>query len=628
MNDASSIQLKFVIISRKLILILRVLVEIVHILFRSELRLGMNEGMGASLLIDHFVTFPRMYTDFTLPPNAPFNIEQRKWLKDYFSHKAAMSRIAESRKITLLWGSQTGNSASLAKQAGEVLTKAGFFPKVVDLAKYDTSKLTGEEFVLFITSTYRGLPPDNARNFFSWLLSENAPALDSLRYSVLSLGDTNYPDFCKSGADLDTRLKELGAQSLCRRRDCDVEYEDEFKGWCECLLGSLGRTNAAKNVQLPSEPEGYGKKNPFPATIVKNYNLNGPASVKETYHIELSLAGSGFEYEAGDALAVFPLNPPEVVDEMLKSLPFDATEGVPHPDGGIVPLREALIRHYDIRKLTKAFLGKWQSRTNSALLRALVDSDDRAVINEFLWGRELIDLVHEYPATFENGAEFVSILKKLQPRLYSIASSPKAHPGEVHLTVSVVRYESRYRKRNGVCSSFLSARSSGVQPRVFVHHNRVFGLPKDTDVDVIMVGPGAGIAPFRSFLEERRSTGAKGRNWLFFGDQYSSCDFLYKDELVEMQQEGTLTNLDTAFSRDQREKVYVQHRMLEKGAELWAWLNSGASFYVCGDAARMAKDVDNALRTIAQEHGGLSEEGAADFIKQLRKEKRYARDVY
>jgi len=569
-----------------------------------------------------------MSTDYILPPNAPFNIEQRKWLKDYFSRKAALSRLAESRKIKVLWGSQTGNSESLARKAGEILQSAGFFSEVIDLAKFDASTLSKHEFVLFITSTYGGVPPDNAKNFFSWINRDDAPSLVSLRYGVLSMGDSNYSNFCKAGIDLDTRLQELGAQPLCARRDCDVEYDEDFKAWCSCLLAALGRENAAKSVESLPEPEGYGKKNPFPATIVKNYNLNGPASVKETHHIELSLEGSGFEYEAGDALAVFPMNPPEIVDEMLRQLPFEATEGVPHPDGGIVPLREALIRHYDIRKLTKAFLVNWQKRTNSPLLRAIVETDDREVINEFLWGRELVDLVYQYPATFENGADFVSILKKLQPRLYSIASSLNAHPGEVHLTVSVVRYESHYRKRAGVCSSFLAHRSAGIQPRVFVHHNKVFKLPKDKSKDVIMVGPGAGIAPFRSFLEERKISGASGRNWLFFGDQYSSCDFLYKDELMQMHDEGFLTNLSTAFSRDQREKIYVQHRMLENGAELWEWLNSGAYFYVCGDAARMAKDVDNALRSIAQEHGGLCEEGAADFIKQLRKEKRYARDVY
>ena len=566
--------------------------------------------------------------DYTLPANAPFSLEQRKWLKDYFSRKAAVSRLAESRKIKILWGAQTGNSARVARKASEVLTAAGFFPEVIDLAKFDTSTLTKEEFVLFITSTYGGVPPDNAKNFFSWINGEDAPSLVSLRYGVLSLGDSNYSNFCKAGIDLDNRLKELGAQPLCARRDCDVEYEEEFKEWCSCLLAALGRENAAKNVQLPAEPEGYGRKNPFPATIVKNYNLNGPASVKKTHHIELSLEGSGFEYEPGDALAVFPINPAEIVDEILRGLPFDATEGVPHPDGGIVPLREALIRHYDIRKLSKALLVNWQKRTSSALLRAIVETDDREVISEFLWGRELVDLVHQYPARFENGADFVSILKKLQPRLYSIASSLNAHPGEVHLTVSVVTYEAWYRKRFGVCSSFLAERSAGVQPRVFVHHNKVFKLPKDTDTDIIMVGPGAGIAPFRSFLEERKVSGAKGRNWLFFGDQYSSCDFLYKEELLKMHEEGVLTNIDTAFSRDQREKVYVQHKMLERGAELWDWLNSGASFYVCGDAARMAKDVDNTLRVIAQKYGGLSEDGAADFIKKLRKEKRYARDVY
>ena len=569
-----------------------------------------------------------MKTDYTLPSNAPFSIEQRKWLKDYFSHKAAVSRLAESRKITILWGSQTGNSAHLARKASEILTKAGFFPTVKDLASYDSSKIQHQEFVLFITSTYNGVPPDNAKNFFNWVTSDQAPSLVSLRYSVFSLGDSNYPDFCKAGKDLDSRLQVLGAQPLCCRRDCDVEFDDEFKSWCECLLASLGRENAAKNVTIPIEPSGYGKANPFPATIVKNYNLNGPASVKQTHHIEFSLEGSGLDYEPGDALAVYPMNPPKLVDEILKLLPFDATEGVPHPDGGIVPLREALIKFYDIRKLTKAWLTKWQKRSSSALLEAVIKSDDRAVINEFLWGRELIDFVYEFPAAFENGADFVSLLKKLQPRLYSISSSLKAHPGEVHLTVGLVSYESRYRMRNGVCSSFLCERSAGKQPRVFVHHNKIFRLPSDPSTDIIMVGPGAGVAPFRSFLGDRKATKAPGRNWLFFGDQYSSADFLYKDELMAMRKDGSLTHLDTAFSRDQKEKIYVQHRMLEKGAELWDWLTSGAYFYVCGDASRMAKDVDAALRSIAREHGGLDEDGVADFIKQLRKEKRYARDVY
>lgn len=380
--------------------------------------------------------------------------------------------------------------------------------------------------------------------------------------------------------------------------------------------------------KVDKDPQCFGKKNPFPAEILNNYNLNGEGSAKQTHHIELSLDGSDLEYEVGDSLGVYPLNPSETVDEILKALPFNTKEDVPLPDGREAPLREALIQYYDIRKLTKPLLQTWQQRSGSPMLRAIVQSGDKEAMDEFIWGRELIDLVRDYPADFVDGEEFVSILKKLQPRLYSIASSPNAHPGEVHLTVGVVRYQSHYRDRGGVCSTFLSDRSGGLKPGVFVHHNKAFRLPENTAANVIMVGPGTGIAPFRAFLEERKVSGAKGQNWLFFGDQHEASDFIYQVELDAMQKDGSLNRLDTAFSRDQSEKIYVQNRMEQNGAELWKWLESGAYFYVCGDASRMAKDVDAALHTIARQHGGLSEDQAADYIKQLRKEKRYSRDVY
>ena len=316
------------------------------------------------------------------------------------------------------------------------------------------------------------------------------------------------------------------------------------------------------------------------------------------------------------------------MDEILAALPFNTKDEVPLPNGGEGSLRDALIKHYDIRKLTKAFLVAWQKRSGSPMLRAIIESDDKQAIDDFIWGRELIDLVQDHPADFEDGEEFVGVLKKLQPRLYSIASSPKAHPGEVHLTVAIVRYHSHYRDRGGVCSTFLADRADGLKPGVFVHTNKAFRLPENTDTDVIMVGPGTGIAPFRAFLEERQATEAKGKNWLFFGDQHVSSDFLYEKQLKEMQGNGTLTRLDTAFSRDQKEKIYVQTRMKESGAELWSWLQNGAYFYVCGDASRMAKDVDAALVEIAQEHGNMSGEQAEEYIKELRKEKRYCRDVY
>lgn len=573
-----------------------------------------------------------MKIDFTLPDDAPFTDEQRQWLKGFFEQQMAAAKeaqLADAPKVTILWGSQTGNSENLARKTGKALKKAGYSPSVIDLAEYDTAQLAKEELVLILTSTYGdGDPPDNAEDFHSWILSDAAPRLENLRYSVLSLGDTDYPDFCKCGIEFDERLAELGAETITARVDCDVDFDEGFAQWRNAVISTLGTISEAGDDEEDEGPQGFGKHKPFPAEVLKNYNLNGEGSAKQTHHIELSLDGSELEYEVGDALGVYPLNPPDVVEEMLKALPFDTKEEVPLPDGNEAPLREALIHHYDIRKLTKPLLEAWQQRSGSPLLRAIVQSGDKEAIDEFIWGRELIDLIQDYPADFADGEEFVSILKKLQPRLYSIASSPNAHPGEVHLTVGIVRYHSHYRDRGGVCSTFLSDRSGGMNPGVFVHHNKAFRLPENSDLDVIMVGPGTGIAPFRAFLEERQVSNAKGRNWLFFGDQHLACDFIYQDELDAMQKEGSLSRLDTAFSRDQDEKIYVQNRMEENGAELWEWLQSGAYFYVCGDASRMAKDVDTTLHAIAQEHGGLSEEQAVEYIKQLRKEKRYARDVY
>ncbi|MBK1830964.1 sulfite reductase subunit alpha [Verrucomicrobiaceae bacterium R5-34] len=570
-----------------------------------------------------------MNIDLTLPDDAPFTDEQRQWLNDFLAQKLADAQPAQGRKITILWGSQTGNSEVLAKKTGKALAKVGFTPNIVDMAEYDHAQLASEEHLLIITSTYGdGDPPDNAMDFHAWLLSDEAPKLENLKYSVLALGDTDYPDFCICGIEFDQRLAALGAEKIHDRIDCDVDYDDNFALWRSGILAALGTESVATESVEDEGPQGFGKKNPFPSEILKNYNLNGEGSSKQTQHIELSLDGSELQYEAGDALGVMPLNPPALVDEILAALPFNTKEEVPLPGGGEAPLRDALIAHYDIRKLTKAFLVAWQKRSGSPMLRAIIESDDKVAIDDFIWGRELVDLVLDHPADFEDGEDFVSVLKKLQPRLYSIASSPKTHPGEVHLTVAIVRYHSHYRDRGGVCSTFLSDRSEGLKPGVFVHTNKAFRLPENTDTDVIMVGPGTGIAPFRAFLEERQATEAKGRNWLFFGDQHVSCDFLYEEELKGMQENGTLTRLDTAFSRDQKEKIYVQNRMLENGAELWQWLENGASFYVCGDASRMAKDVDAALTKIAQDHGGMSELQAVDYIKDLRKEKRYCRDVY
>jgi sulfite reductase (NADPH) flavoprotein alpha-component len=570
-----------------------------------------------------------------VPENAPFSPEQRQWLNEFFAKQLASgATMPESTgpavPVTILWGSQTGNAESCAKRMSKALTGGRFETQVFDMADYEVSKLPSEKNVLVITSTYGdGEPPDNAADFMENLLDESAPKMEGVKFSVLALGDTEYPDFCETGKQIDRRFGELGGERIYDRVDCDVDFDEPFDEWKAGIIDVLGAGQAAAELsEAPAEDLPYGKKNPFPSPILANRDLNKEGAFKSTHHLEFSLEGSGLEYEAGDALGVFPLNPEPIVDELMEALPFSTKAPVPVPGGGELPLKEALTRCYDIRSLNKKLVAAWQERSGSPYLRAVVEADEKSVWDDFFWGRELIDLVVDYPADFRDGEEFVSVLKKLQPRLYSISSSPKAHPGEVHLTVAKVLYDSHGRQRGGVCSTFLADRSDGVAPGVFVHVNKAFRPPEDDSVPMIMVGPGTGVAPFRAFLEERKAKGASGKNWLLFGNPYRATDYLYEDELEAMKKDGILGKLSLAFSRDQAEKIYVQHLMLEEGAELWKWLEDGAYFYVCGDAARMAKDVDAALHEVAKVHGKMSEEEAADYVKKLKKDKRYCRDVY
>lgn len=569
-----------------------------------------------------------------VPENAPFSPEQRAWLNDFFAqHLSGQTTAAAAPAVkvpaTIIFGSQTGNAEGCAKKLAKTM-KDGFDVNVVDMAQTKLEDLTKVENLLVVTSTYGdGEAPDNATDLHETLMSDSAPKFENTNFAVFGLGDTEYPDFCQTAKEFDKRLGELGGKRMLDRIDADVDYEDPFDEWKTKVLSAFGAAVvAAPTEEVAVEDLPYGKKNPFPAGYVENFNLNKEGSQRETHHIELSLDGSGLEYEAGDALGVVPRNPDSAADEIIENLGFKPTEEVPTPDKKVTTLREALINNYDIRSLNKKLIQAWQAKSGSPYLRSLVEADDKKAYDDFIWGRELIDLITDHPADFADGEEFVSVLKKLQPRLYSISSSPKAHPGEVHLTVAVVRYNSHGRDRGGVCSTYFSDRSEDQKPGVFVHSNKAFRLPEDLSKPVIMCGPGTGIAPFRAFLEEREATNAPGKNWLFFGNPHASTDFLYEDQLGEMMKKGVLSKLTTAFSRDQKEKVYVQDRMLEEGAEVWQWFQDGGYFYICGDASRMAKDVDKALHTIAEVHGGLSPEEAADYIKTLKKEKRYARDVY
>lgn len=578
-----------------------------------------------------------MVSPIHIPENAPFTPEQRQWLGEFLSRILAQPAPGAALAgppvmITVLFGSQTGTAEGLAKKLVKTLKKSHFEPNLQDMSTYDRTRLATEKNLLIITSTYGdGEPPDSALDFHTWLMSDAAPGLADVHFSVLSLGDSSYPDFSQCGIDFDNRLAELGATRLYPRVDVDVDVDVPYAEWSKAVIALLSSETsaAASTVAVTDEIEegGFSKKHPFPSAVLANYNLNGPGP-KQTNHVELSLEGSGLVYEVGDALGVLPENPASVVDEIIAALPFKAGD-VPTPTGEEVSLREALICHYDIGTINKSLIGKWQKRSGSPFLRSLVEADDKKAYEDFCWGRDLIDLVLDHPADFSDGEDFVSVLKNLQPRLYSIASSPAAHPGEVHLCVGIVRYDSYGRKRGGICSTYLAERlSDETKPGVYVHRNNAFRLPADGSVPVIMVGPGTGIAPFRAFLEERKATGAKGKNWLFFGNPHQATDFLYGPELEDFQKEGVLSRMDLAWSRDQKQKIYVQDLMLKEGVEMWKWLQDGAAFYVCGDASRMAKDVDAALHTIAREHGKLSAEEAAAYIAQLKKDKRYLRDVY
>jgi sulfite reductase (NADPH) flavoprotein alpha-component len=382
------------------------------------------------------------------------------------------------------------------------------------------------------------------------------------------------------------------------------------------------------STSSPATP--YSRKNPFPSKLLVNEKLNREGSEKETRHYEFSLAGSGLQYEVGDSMGILPRNNPGLVEDLLNALHFSGEEPVQNKEGEVFSIRDGLLKHYQITQPSKQFLEAVVERSpNANDLRELMHPDRKRELDQYLWGREIIDFLLEAPSMQFSPDEFASKLRKLQPRLYSIASSLKAFPEQVHFVVASVRYESRGRKREGVASTYLADRIDGNTPiPMFVHVAKGFRLPEDPDKPIIMVGPGTGVAPFRAYLQERKAIGAKGRNWLFFGEQRSRCDYFYREEFESFEQEGVLTRLHTAFSRDQSFKVYVQHRLLENAKEVYAWLQEGAHFYVCGDEARMAKDVDVALHQIVEKEGGLSLEGATAYVEALRKEKRYKRDVY
>ncbi|WP_312000676.1 assimilatory sulfite reductase (NADPH) flavoprotein subunit [Paenibacillus forsythiae] len=546
---------------------------------------------------------------------------------------------AAAKDVTVLFGSQTDNARGLAKKFAKKLEESGYKVSLSAMSDFKPNTLKKLENLLILVSTHgEGEPPDNAISFYEFLHSKRAPELSGLRYSVLALGDMSYEFYCQTGKDFDKRLEELGGKRLVPRADCDVDFEEPAAEWMNAVTASLGEGVPAQSAGTAAAPLAdtgagteYSRSNPFCAEVLENLNLNGRGSDRETRHIELSLEGSNLKYEPGDSLGVFPENHPGLVDEFIEAMGWQPQEPVAAgKSGGQLPLREALIRHYEITVLTKPLLEQAAGLAPGSGIKELLAPGREQELRAYIQDRDLLDLAQDYHLKgIIPAGDFVKILRKIPARMYSISSSPEAYPDEVHLTVRAVRYESQGRDRYGVCSTLLAERvQAGDKLPVFIQSNSNFKLPENPETPVIMIGPGTGVAPFRAFLGEREESGAAGKTWLFYGDQHFSTDFLYQVEWQRWLKEGVLTRMDVAFSRDTDQKVYVQHRMLEKAGELYKWLREGAAVYVCGDEKRMAHDVHTALATILEREGGLSSEEAAEYLTLMQQQKRYQRDVY
>ena len=585
-----------------------------------------------------------------LPEHAPFTVEQRRalestlsaldlhqrgWLAGFLSATAGVpgKGPARTQKLTVLYGTESGNSEALADRTVKAAKKRGLQAVMKNMAEISTQDLTKSSNLLVIVSTWGdGEPPETAVPFYKEFMTADLPLAD-LRFSVCALGDTAYEKFCQIGKDFDSRLEKLGASRISERKDCDLDYEDSYSEWLDHALGAIAAEAMESSVELVSDfvtpAIEYGKKNPFPAEMIDSVLLNGEGTSKETLHVEFSLAGSGLAYEPGDSLAIVPVNAPDVIKAVLQAAKLTGNEEIDVKNVGKKLLADALREDFEITALSRAVLTKLADASQSPSLRELLADDAKEQLKEYNDGREIVDALTDFAPNGLAANVLTGILRKLPVRLYSIASSPLAHADEVHLTVAAVRYRAHGRDRKGVCSTYLADLvKSGDHVQMFVQPNKNFRLPADGSTPVIMVGPGTGVAPFRAFVEHRAAMGNSGRNWLFFGDQHYTYDFLYQLEWQEHLKNGSLTRLDLAFSRDQPEKIYVQDRMIQKAAEIYQWLEEGAYFYVCGDGNRMAHDVHEALISVVEFQAGITREASEIYVENLKKTKRYQRDVY
>lgn len=592
-----------------------------------------------------------------IPDNAPFSPEQRAWLNGmlagiFSSAPAPAPELKPSLRVAVLYASQSGTAEGLARKLAKELKAQGYAPAVSTLVGYTPAALAAESFALILASTYGdGDAPDGVQPFYEQLCLEHFPRMEKLSYAVFALGDRHYEHFCKFGIELDTKLAALGATPLCRRVESDVDIDAPFSAWKTDALAHLNdlamgraRKPVSAAASTPSAPAGstpepvksqpetdkaITRDNPLLAPLIERRPLTQTKSPKVTLHLALAIEGSSLRYQSGDSCGVIPKNDEFLVAEILRQLHFNGNEKVAVGKHSSTTLHDALTHHLVITRLSRKIIQEYANRGKCAPLLDLLTPEHQAQLEAYVYDRGLIDLVAEYPGVIEDPAELVAILPKLTPRLYSISSSPLVHTGQIQLTVAVVRYQAHNRERGGVCSTLFADRVSVAERLpIYIQPNKKFKLPANPDTPMIMIGPGTGIAPFRAFLHERRALGHRGKNWLFFGSRSADSDFLYREELEGMHGDGHLTRLDTAFSRDQESKVYVQDRMLENARQFWNWMQEGAGIYVCGDASRMAKDVHGALCTIVEKEGAMSADAAQEYVSSLKDQHRYHRDVY
>ncbi len=596
----------------------------------------MIQGLNSVFTEEQIIGAKKLYASLTA--------NQRLWMSGYLAglngsgsllediplNGTVQPEVAELTAInlTILYGTHTGNSKILAEQTRDLAKGYGIEVELTSLQEYKVRKLKEETNLLVIVSTHgEGDPPVSAEEFYAYIFGKKAPKSEQLNFAVIGLGDSSYVKFCQTGKDIYQQLSRLGAKPVHEMIELDVDYKDSIADILPNLVAKFVgvKGNGKADVQTSLEPSAVTTDQWVEAEVLEKILLNGTGSAKETYHIELDIEGSGLQYLPGDALEVIAKNSPELVGEVLAKLNIDENSSVTMGDTAMT-VKEALISKFELTVVTNPVIKKYAEIAANKKLDELIADDPK--LQTYLYGADFLDVISDFPALLDANA-LVALLRKLPTRLYSISSSYAYNPDEVHITVGAVRYQRNSREHHGVCSGYLADTINiGDMLMVRVKSNVSFKLPTNNNVRIVMVGPGTGIAPFRSFLQERDAVEAEGKNWLFFGDQHFETDFLYQTELLAYRKDGLVDRLDVAFSRDQSQKVYVQDRMLENGEELYNWLNEGAHFYVCGDMKRMAKDVKDTLLQLIKKYGNLSEEQAQAYFKNLKATGRFQEDVY